>query len=729
MSDNALLNALLESVDRYIKRPENLDIIKRAFYVAEEQHKGQMRKGHNLPYITHPVGVAIILAELNAGPQTIAAALLHDTIEDTPYTKELMIKDFGKEIYEIVDGVTKIGKLKFKTDESQAEYHRKMLLATANDIRVVLVKIADRLHNIRTLEDLPRDRQNAIANETLEIYAPLAHRLGLFAIKAELEDTALKYNDPEMYYYVSGLIQSKRAEREKSIDEIIEEIRVLLQNNRLPRFSIKGRIKNINSIYKKMAIQKRDFEDIYDLLAIRIIVENIETCYKVLGLIHATYTPIPKRFKDYIAMPKPNMYQSLHTTVIAKDSTLFEVQIRTEEMDKIAEQGVAAHWAYKEGKAYSKEREQFEMAEKLKWYGDLLKMTTDSDEADKDSIEFVQDVKTDLLQAKVYVFTPQGKVIELPVGATPIDFAYRIHTNIGDSMIGCTVNNKITTIDTRLKTGDIVSIKTSKQAKPSPDWLKVVKTSQARTKIKAYLNKLNHDVLIQDGRAVLERELAKNGMNELPTDAFIKENFSKQVINNQEELFLEIGKGNISEKTVISKLIGKKPKTEEWLAKQLERAQKIGEIKRQTEQTIIVPGLDNPQLKISNCCLPIYGDKIVGYVLKTGGIAVHTNFCSNCASMEEERKIEVQWPKKAPNKTYPTWLIITVSEGNKVLSQILNVLSVAKISVGEIKVQTQKAVGGIIKLKVLVKDVNELTKVIANLRKLDEVYEVKRGIE
>lgn len=728
---DALLDELLSKIKDYMQNDENIALIKKAYYKAYELHNGQYRKGGNMiPYITHPVAVAIILAGLNAGPQTLAAALLHDTIEDTSYTKDEMIKDFGQDIADLVDGVTKIGRLKFKTDLSQAEYHRKMLLATATDIRVILIKIADRLHNIRTLFELPLDRQKYISNETLEIYAPLAHRLGLFQIKAELEDTSLKYNDPDMYYHVSGLIQTQKSEREKGITKIIDEIKELLKKYNVLAYSIKGRIKNINSIYKKMVIKKQDFEDIYDLLAIRVIVKDIETCYKVLGIVHANYTPIPKRFKDYIAMPKPNLYQSLHTTVISKDSQLFEVQIRTEEMDEVAEMGIAAHWAYKESKVYSKEKEQFEMANKMKWYSDLLKMSKDENEAQKDPISFVEDIKSDILLANVYVFTPDGKVIELPQGSTPIDFAYKIHTDVGNKMIGCNINNKIATIDTVLKTGDIVSIKTGNKSGPSADWLKICKSSYSKNKIKNFLNKQNHDILFESGKTTLEKELVKNQITQALDDKFVLDNFQKQGATNLDTLYLEIGKGNISEKTVISKIIQAKGiSKDEWLEKQIEKARKIDNLKKPSDCTIMVPGLNKPKLKIANCCLPVYGDNIKGYVSKTGGIVVHRDNCNNYKDLEKERETEVFWNEsKNASKKYQSRLSVSVENTNKVLPLIINLLSISKVSLAEIKARNNKSLGGLINLKLLVKDLNELNQTIANLKKISGIYEIKREI-
>ena len=724
-----LLSALLNATKNYIHNPESISLITKAFNVADLRHKGQLRKSKEpIPYIVHPVGVAMILTELEAGPITLAAALLHDTLEDTTYTREEMISDFSEEMYELVDGVTKIGRLKFKTDLAQAEYHRKMLLATAKDIRVVLIKIADRLHNIRTLEELPLDRQKAIANETLEIYAPLAHRLGLFKIKAELEDTALKYIDHEMYYYVSGLIQSKKSEREDAIKVIIDDIKAMLKDNGIKTYTIKGRIKSIYSIYKKMILQQRDFEDIYDLLAIRIICSDIAECYKILGLIHANYIPIPKRFKDYIAMPKPNMYQSLHTTVIAKDAALFEVQIRTQEMDNVAEMGIAAHWAYKENKSYSKEKEQFEMAQKLKWYADLLKVSSDKDEQGSDPISFVESVKTEILNANVYVFTPNGKVIELASGSTPIDFAYKIHTQVGNTMIGCLINNKIAPLDSVLKTGDIISIKTAKSGNPSADWLKICKTTYAKNKIRAELNKLNYDSLYAQGKASLEKELERNQITIPLDDKFVKTNFKKQGYSSLDVLYLEIAKGTVSVKSIINKIITTQKTSLSWLYNQLKKANTNKDVVKHSDQAIIINGISNPQFRFANCCLPIYGDEIVGYVSKVNGFIIHHRDCPNCKKLQNERKIEVEWNTELVNKTYSCWLMISTSSSDKIISKIISLLSLNKVSFSEINAQASKEIGSVIKLKINIQSLKKLESIISNIKKIQGVYDVSRGL-
>ncbi|HPX72235.1 MAG TPA: bifunctional (p)ppGpp synthetase/guanosine-3',5'-bis(diphosphate) 3'-pyrophosphohydrolase [Acholeplasmataceae bacterium] len=717
-----LLRALEKIFSTYIKKPEDVEMIRKAYFWAEKYHEGQLRKGGD-PYITHPVAVATILAELHAGPVTLSAALLHDTVEDTDLSLEDITKEFSKEVSTLVDGVTKLSKLQFKTNVSQAENQQKMLLAMANDIRVVLIKIADRLHNLRTFEYLRADRRQAMAEETLEIYAPLAHRLGMFRIKAEMEDTSLKQINPEMYYYVSGLVQERKSEREEAINEIIDNISSLLSESGMTNFDIKGRIKNIHSIYKKMVYQRRDFEDIYDLLAIRIIVDKVEQCYHALGLIHANFTPIPKRFKDYIAMPKPNMYQSLHTTVLGTDGTLFEVQIRTHEMDEIAELGVAAHWAYKETKTYSHEKEQFEIAQKMRWYADLLKMTADSDDS-SDATTFVETVKTDILSSNVYVFTPRGEVKELPRGSTPIDFAYSIHTDVGHTMVGATINNKIAPIDRELQTGDIVSIKTNKNSKPSEDWLKIVKSNSARNKIRAYLNTINRDKLIEQGQDAIERECNKVPID-YPNDDFVKENFQKQGLNDLTGLYLEVGKGLISPKTVVAKLQGKELDREKLLQRQMKRATQ--QITTLSDTGIYVEGLTSPQIKLANCCNPVYRDQIVGFVSKGSGIVVHTDDCPNRQGLDPNRMIDVKWADNVTRK-YATWLKVLGAARPNILTDIISVINAQGVSIAEINAKTPTQFDFQVNIKVLVDNLQSLVSLMSNIKKVEAVYSVKRGI-
>lgn len=720
-----LFLTLAEAFKNYIQKEENVKKIHDAYLIAKTYHEGQLRRSGE-PYITHPVEVGIILADLHAGPLTIVAALLHDVVEDTSYTLDNVEAQFGKEVRDLVDGVTKLTKLSLNMVVSQADNVQKMLLAMAKDIRVVLIKIADRLHNMRTLDSMPKEKQLTIARETLEIYAPIAHRLGIFKIKAELEDIALRYTDQTMYFRVSNLVKMKRDEREASIEEIIKHIHVLLHEQNTHEFEIKGRIKNIYSIYKKMVKDQRAFEDIYDLLAIRIIVPKIETCYQVLGIIHANYTPIPRRFKDYISVPKPNMYQSLHTTLLAEDGTLFEIQIRTEEMDQIAELGIAAHWAYKESKVYSKDKEQFEIAQKLKWYGDLLKLTNDEDESASGADAFVETVKGDILEANVYVFTPKGEVIELPKGATPIDFAYRIHTDVGNSMVGAIVNNKIATLDYTLNTGDIVSVKTSKNSTgPNEDWMKIAKSSHARHKIRSFLNRENKDELIKSGIQLLERELTLQKIDKVIDDAFCQKHFSKNLVDDVESLYLEIGKGLISPKTVCAKLLGVEVDPTKLLERQMEKASR--QLTTHSETGIVVEGLNKPQLKLANCCSPVPGDDVVGFVSKTSGIVVHTHVCPNTKTLDKRRFIPVEWADGITRK-YPVWLKIYSMSKKQLLPEVVANINASSIPIAEVKVNQGVDLETTIQVRIMVSHLDDIIQVMVNLRKVPEIYNVERDI-
>ncbi|MBQ9124615.1 MAG: bifunctional (p)ppGpp synthetase/guanosine-3',5'-bis(diphosphate) 3'-pyrophosphohydrolase [Acholeplasmatales bacterium] len=715
---------LYELVTKYIHKEESISLIKKAYDLAFYMHDGQFRKSGE-PYIIHPLNVACILATLHVGPAAICAGLLHDVVEDTPVSKEDLTKEFGVDIAEIVDGVTKVGQLKFVSlEEKQVENHQHMLLAMAKDIRVIIVKLADRLHNIRTLGALNNEKQARIARETLEIYAPLAHKLGMFRIKAELEDTSLKYCDNVFYNKILTQIKSDDSARIHNVDHTIEEINKILEPCNMPVLKIKGRIKNIYSIYKKMINQRKDFEDIYDILAIRIIVGSVGECYQVLGLIHANYTPIPKRFKDYIAVPKPNMYQSLHTTVISNDGFTFEVQIRTEEMDRIAEYGVAAHWAYKENVEYSKEKEQFEIAQKLKWYADLLKF---SEEEKPDAAkEYVTAVKEEILSANVYVYTPRGEVIDLPRGATPLDFAYKIHTNIGNTTVGAIVNNHIVPLDYELQTGDIISIKTNKNSfGPSENWLKIAKTTHAKHKIKNFLNKQNKDVLYANGKVMVDDEFKFNKIVSYDlTEEFIKKNFLKNNIDCLEDLYLEVAKGNLSPKTIVTKYIGEdKVTAEEAINRQIERSQRI--LTTNSETGVIVEGLTNPQLKLGSCCNPIPGDEIVGYVTKGNGIVVHHLGCKNTKNFQEERLIPLSWASN-PGRKYPVSIKIYASTNMNLLVEIMNTVAASGMSIAAISANSNNNLETVVKLKVMTNNLLELEKMIINMKKIKFIYNIER---
>ncbi len=714
---------LERKISSYIHHEKDLKLIREAYELANEKHKGQLRKSGE-PYIIHPLCVAIILADLNVGPNTLIAAILHDVVEDTDCALEMISEKFGSDVASIVDGVTKVTQMKFSSlEKQQAENHQKMIIAMAKDIRVIVVKLADRLHNLRTLEFQSPEKQVRIALETLEIYAPLAHKLGMFKIKAELEDTALKYTDPELYKTISELIDKRLSNNNNYIDHMIDKIKEYLSDSGIIDYQIKGRIKNQYSIYKKMIKQEKAFEDIYDILAIRIIVDKVETCYHVLGIIHAHFTPIPKRFKDYIAVPKPNMYQSLHTTVIGVDGDTFEIQIRTNEMDHVAEYGIAAHWGYKENVEYSKEKEQYEIAQKLKWYAELLQIT--NEEKTGEAEELVNTIKGDILDANIYVYTPKGEVVALPKGATPLDFAYKIHTDIGNKTVGAIVNNKIVPLSYELQTGDIITMRINKNSfGPSEDWLKIVKTNHAKHKIKGFLNKQNRDVLLATGEAEVEREMTAQKVDGTIDDEFVKQHFGKNNIYTADDLYVEVGKGTVSAKTIVSKLAGVGSfDREAVLQKQLEKNHRI--LTTNSETGVVVEGLSNPQIKLANCCFPIPGDKIIGYVSKGNGIVVHCKECSNVTILEEERLLDLDWATNIERK-YPVSIKISASQTNGIITDIINTVNSYNLGIAQINTTTNPNFETIIKLKILVKNKLQLDNLIVNLQRVPHVHGIER---
>jgi GTP pyrophosphokinase len=713
---------LKEKVAHYIKDKDTLTSIERAYEYSKKHHEGQYRKSGE-EYFIHPFSVALILAEYNTDPTTIIAGLLHDLIEDTIVTFEDVEEHFGEEVALLTEGVTKLGKYKFKgldyeNDKQaiQAKNYQKMLLAMAKDIRVIIVKLADRLHNIRTLGSLNPEKQERIARETMDIYAPLAHRLGMYVLKAELEDTSFKYIEPQKYRRIAQLIADTKHNRENDLAMMQNNIQYLLSENNVPS-EIKGRVKNIYSVYKKMMDRKKDFDDIYDLLALRIIVDDVESCYRTIGVIHSKYTPIPNRFKDYIAMPKPNLYQSLHTSVIARGK-VYEIQIRTEEMDRIAEYGVAAHWTYKEGvKNTSKMTD--EISKKLKWYGDLIKFTKESED-EEDVLNLLRD---DIFQSNVYVFTPNGDIIDLPKGATPLDFAFRIHTQVGIETVGAIVNGKIVPLEYELKTGDIINMKTSVNSfGPNDNWLKIVKTSNAKSKIKNYLNKRRRGVLVEMGKEDLQREIQSRNADVDLNDKIINELFQHKGAKTLEDLYYEIGKNTISPGSALNALIGQTKYTDEELIKKINDTVYVD---RSSDSNVIVEGLQNPSIKLSNCCTPIPGDKITGYISKGTGIAVHRSECNNLKSLDENRYIDVFWGNDT-SKLYIVNLKFTVSNRDNVLAEIINAVTSSKGKVNQVAASTNKRKEGIVKMKVSIKNKQELEHMILNLQKIKDVFSIER---
>ena len=720
------INHVLEQAKTYIKNPDSLAIIERAFELAFQKHKDQLRKSGE-PYIIHPIEVAYILAKWQTGPRTIASGLLHDIIEDTEITKEEISELFDEEIAEIVDGVTKLTKLQYKSKEKQqAENHRKMLLAMSKDIRVILVKLADRLHNIRTLKFLPPEKQCSIAHETMEIYVPIAHRLGMYRVKAELEDTSLRFLKPEDFYRIAQLIKQKKHEREEQIQEMEDEIKNALAEYNIP-FEIKGRIKNIYSVYKKMITREKEFDEIYDLLALRLIVNSVPECYSALGVIHANFKPIPNRFKDYIAMPKPNMYQSLHTTIIGPNGNIFEIQIRTQEMDEIAEQGIAAHWAYKENRQITPKQEQKEIQDKLKWYETLIAYQEEVNDAEK----LMKLVKDDIFNANVYVFTPNGDVFDFPPGSTPLDFAYRIHTNLGHKTTGAVVNGKIVTLNYQLKTGDIVEIKSSRNSfGPSEDWLNIVKTSQARHKIRQYFNRIKREEYTHKGEEMFLKELASKHLllNSIDIKKLLGV-YKKQNIENLDEMYYQIGRGRLVSKTILDRYFADGKEVDETeLIQQINDAAKFKEEHRKKAKNrfgIIVDGLDNVDLRIGKCCHPVPGDPIVGYITKGSGITIHHSECHNIKT--DGRIVPVEWDDEHKNY-FNAKIKVTALDRKNVLADIIQKLTVLNTSITELNAVSANDTT-IINLSLSVRHIDQLIGIVNAIKRVKDVFSVERIIQ
>lgn len=711
----------------YISSEEDRKQIRAAYDFIVEKHQGQLRKSGE-PYYHHLVEVAYVVASLQGGPATIISAFLHDVVEDTNVTIAEIEKRWGSEVAKIVDALTKIQRLKLSkisSEEFEAEDHRKILIGMAKDIRVIIIKLCDRLHNLRTLEALSSERQIAISQETIDVFVPIAHRLGLDVVKSEMEDLCLKYLEPEKYYEIKKLLSNKAKTMGKSLDAIRKRIADILFENNIA-FDISARVKSIYSIYTKMYIKGHPFDEIYDILALRIITDTEMKCYEILGLIHKTYKPVPGRFKDYIAMPKPNMYQSLHTTIVSGNGNFYEIQIRTKEMDSIAETGVAAHWAYKENSGYSSRREQQEIEDKLHWFRDFVSATNDSVESNES--DYLNNLSKDIFEANVYVFTPKGKVIELPSGSTPVDFAYRIHTKVGDNTTGAIVNGVMVPLNTILKTGDMVEIKTSKNSPgPSEGWLNFVRSAQAKNCIRKSIIKKNADVLrsekISKGRQSCLDSFKDRGINEPEMMEYLDNPkvLSYFHFNNVDDLFVGIA--------------GRKPVPSAILdflkvKKQVEINLPGAKAKVVTSNCPVYCRGGGSRLAISlaNCCTPIPGDEIVGYITKGKGISVHRKTCPNVAK-EEERLINVYWRSDIETSTYPVDVFIEASDRPNLLVDVLSTLSIAKVAPSSVHASTNNAnFSATITATLMVSDAKRLNDIFNIIQNIPGVYSVTRMI-
>ena len=725
-TDTISLKDLISTIKKNNKKVD-IKLVTRAYNYAFMHHGEQKRKSGE-PYIIHPLNVANIIAGLGLDATTICAALLHDVVEDTDVTRDDLIKEFGTEVTEIVDGVTKLQKLQYSDmEEQQVENYRKMFLAMGKDIRVILIKLADRLHNMRTLKYLTRDRQLAIAKETMDLYAPLANRIGMYSLKWELEDLAFKYLNPDEYREILEGLNEKREERLSFVDKIKVQIVAELKRAKIVA-DVTGRAKHIYSIYRKMQRDNITLDQVYDLFALRIIVNSVKDCYAALGVVHELYNPMPGRFKDYIAVPKANMYQSLHTTLIGPNATPVEVQIRTWDMHRIAEFGIAAHWAYKEANRFKKSTVVVQ-DDKLSWLRESLEWQKDMNDPD----EFLKTLKKELFEDEVYVFTKNGDIKVLPKDSTPIDFAYSIHTEVGNTMTGCKINSKMMPIVTKLNNGDIVDIITSDNAKgPSRDWLKFVQSTRAKNKIQQWFKKANREENIERGKELLSKEIKRLGLteSEIYKQEYINSALERYKYPNIIEMQAAVGFGAISAGKVISKMLDSysKDHKEEELEKKIEElsAKKV-QTAKPSSSGVIVKGIDNCLVKFAKCCNPVPGDKIIGYITRGRGVSVHRADCINLKELldQEDRIIEVSWYEKAKT-SYNVDIEIYSNDRNGLLSDIVREFGNEKVSMMDVRSKVTKEKIVITEVTAEIENLETLNKLFRALRKIDSVYEVKR---
>lgn len=709
MAEKSIFSEINKILIEQKRLPEDIEKIEQAYLFAKALHEGQYRISEE-PYIVHPCEVAKILVDLKADTNTVIAAFLHDILEDTDTKPEEIEKNFSKDVLNLVQGVTKLGKLQFKsTEERQAENFRKMFIAMANDIRIIFLKLADRLHNMRTLSYMASNKQQKIAQETLDIFAPLANRLGIGKIKAELEDLSLRYLYPEKYFEIAQLVSQKKAERELTVNLLIDKISQEVKRSGI-NAQITGRAKHYYSIYSKMNRLNIAFHDLYDITAVRIIVDNEKECYEVLGIIHSQFKPIPGRFKDYIAMPKGNMYQSLHTSVIGPRSKPLEVQIRTKEMHEIAEYGIAAHWRYKEKgsqKANNGADVQFSWMRKMVEYDNDL--TT--------AKEYVDSVKLDIFSDQVFAFTPNGDVFDLPINATPVDFAYRIHTDVGHKTVGALVNGRIAQLDTKLKNGDIIEILTSKQPAPRLDWLNFVVTKQASSKIKQWFKKNNREDNVNLGKSNIEHELTKAVFDECMKSGEFEKVAKQMNYKTAEDLFAGLGYGETTLNKIINKIKKPKEKPDEHTYSSESRRKK-------SEKDII--GLEGLLYSIAKCCSPIPGEPIVGVVTRSKGVSVHRLDCNSLENIAHERLMDIQWSGDNANRTYTTTIRVETQDRIGLLKDIIAAVADNNINILLANVKANNSKVGIIELMLELDNIDTLKKVTNSLQALPDVYSVKR---
>ena len=715
----------------YITNKKDRDLIERAYLFASEKHKEQYRRSGE-PYIQHPLEVAYICVQLQSGPATIASAFLHDVVEDTDTPISEIQRLFGEDVAKIVDALTKIQRMKLShmtAEDFEAEDHRKIFLGMARDVRVIIVKLADRLHNMRTLDSLAPHRQIALAKETLEVFAPIAHRLGINTVQSELEDLSIKYLQPEKYKAILDLVNDKFEHRKTSLENFKKRVADFLLESKIP-FRMEARVKSIYSIYKKMYQKEHSFDDIFDIMAIRIITGTVLNCYEILGMLHSTYKPIPGRFKDYIAMPKPNMYQSLHTSVLAGDGSVYEVQIRTEEMDEIAETGVAAHWKYKEGSNYNAKSEQKEIEEQLHWFRDFVSMSGDYE--DTAARDYMDALSSDIFNAYVYVFTPMGKVIDLPTGSTPLDFAYKIHTKIGDTAVGATVNGNLVPLNTVLKTGDVCEIRTSKTARPNDSWLEIAKTNSARNHIRRALQRRDAEALrqehIRSGKQSLMDAFKAQGIEEGEAVKLL-EAASNQIENEfhcetLDDLYVALHGKNPAPGAVLDLLkIKRRPSTPKVMP-----GKKAKINANEDKNPVVVPGgVTGLAISLSQCCCPVPGDDIVGYITRGKGITVHRKECPNVRS--GQRLVDLRWKEGISGNVYPVEVQVTASDRPNLVSDVLVAFAAKSIAVRDLHAKLLPENNGVlIEIIVAVPTRKILFDAFADVLGIKGVYTVERKL-